>query len=136
MKRNVRNALAISGIAITMGATGLIYDSSANSGIGYGAQGPHREKMMRFKKTEHPKNHVRKYRPIMGIVLEKKDDCLVIRRNKREFTVKIDSDSRILNQKWQKVNFSDIRKGDKIRVFGELSDSTITARTIRDISIK
>lgn len=136
MKRNVQRALAISGIAITVGATGIVYDVSAKNDPTYGIQGSQREKMTRFKKTGCFNNFAKQQISVVGTVISKTDDSLAIKRGNKEYSIKVSDDARILDQKWQPINISGINNGDKIRVSGEISDSLITAKMIRDISLK
>ena len=51
-----------------------------------------------------------------------------------EYTVMTDSSTVFLNTARATIAFSDIESGDSIRVNGSLSDSTITATVVRDIS--
>ena len=43
--------------------------------------------------------------------------------------------ARILDRKWGAISLSDIKEGHKVRVFGTIADTIVTAKTVRDISI-
>lgn len=137
MKNKVRNALAISGLALAIGASGLTLTASANA---TGARKTNIEKhqsltkIARIKKTESIKKSFHK-RTFPGIVSAVSTDSMTITKGNKTYTVSISSATRALNRKWKTINLSDIKNGDKIIVQGSLSDTTITATTIRDISL-
>ncbi|MDD5463851.1 MAG: hypothetical protein PHP62_01780 [Candidatus Moranbacteria bacterium] len=139
MKKNVRNALAISGLALAIGASGLTLTASANTARNN--RGPQFErqqnpsKITRLKKTENITSSAHR-RTIPGIVDIISSDSLTITKGNKTYTVAIPLTARILNRKWNAMPFSDIKKGDKVRVFGTVSGANITAQTIRDISLQ
>ena len=52
------------------------------------------------------------------------------------YTVNVTSGAKIVNQRFGGIVFSDIKEGDKVRVWGPVSGTTITASVVRDVSIK
>jgi hypothetical protein len=135
MKKNVRNALAISGLALAIGASGLTLTASANTTTAKIEKHQSLTKIARVKKTETIKNDFHK-RTFHGTVTEISADSLTITKGSKTFTVNTSSTTRILNNNWKTINFSDIKSGDKIKIQGTVSNTIITARTIRDISLK
>src|SRR6266571_4656835 len=130
MKKNVRNALAISGLALAIGASGLTLEASANmnkSGRG-----------MRFERQQNPSKiiHLKKVertvglhrRTLPGIVTSVSTDSITISKGGKDFIVNIATETRILSRNWQTIDFSSIQNGDKIRVFGTLTGTTIAAQ--------
>ena len=139
MKKNVRKALAISGLAIAIGASGLTLTASADTN----------SKNQRFERHQNPYKISRATkkvdssektkwhrRAIPGFVSSISNDSITIKKGNKEFIVKISNETRILDRTWKTINLSEIKTGHKIRVFGTLSGTTVTAQTIRDISIK
>lgn len=140
MKKNVRKALAISGLAIAIGASGLNLSASANNTSDqYSRFERHQNpsKISRANKKEDRSEGIRRRRrAIPAFVTEISTDSITIKKGDKIFEVKTSDETRILNRLWQKIERSDIKVGDKIRVIGALSETTITAQTIRDISIR
>jgi len=115
MKKNVRNALAISGLALAIGTSGLTLTASAN--------------------TTNVRNITHR-RTIPGIVESILDDSLTMTKGNKIYTVSIPSTTRVLDHRWNTMPFSDIKKGDKVRISGTISGTNITAQTIRNISLQ
>ncbi|HOF42229.1 MAG TPA: hypothetical protein PLF30_02350 [Candidatus Moranbacteria bacterium] len=136
MKGNVRKALAISGIAITVGTAGIVYDASAGSGSDRSMHGSQQEKMTRSKKTENVKNRIKNLRSIRGTVTAKTGDSLIIKKGEKEYLLKINPDSRILNSKWQSLKLSDIKNGDRVRISVKQVDLVLMAKIVRNLSAK
>lgn len=135
MKKNVRNALAISGIAIAIGASGFVFEASANEKNFRNTQSSHQERILKSRKSGFEGRHSFGRRMLAGTVTEITNNSLRISRGEKEFTVILSDGARILDQKWSVIEFSKIEIGHKIRVQGAIADSVITAKTVRDISI-
>ena len=133
MKKNVRNALAISGLAIAIGTSGFTLDASANTGSRGQWQGSHQERILRPRKFETGTSG---RRIVVGTVSAVSDNSVTITSGLKTFTVNTSGDTRLLNQSWKTINFSNIAVGNKIRVFGTIADLTVTAQTVRDISLQ
>ena len=131
MKNNVRKALAISGLAIAIGTSGIVLDASANTG----SSGIHRSSQERILRSKRMERNLAGRHAISGTVTEISGDNITITRGSKTYTVTTSSTTKFINLKWKTIALSDIKKGDKIRVFGTLSDTTITAKTVRDISL-
>lgn len=137
MKKNVRNALAISGLALAIGTSGLTLTASANTTNFRNSRVARHQSLTRItrvKKTETIKKEAHR-RTFPGVVSAVSADSLTIKQGTKTYTVAISSTSRVLNRQWKTINLSDIKEGNKVRVFGTVSAATITAQTVRDISI-
>lgn len=137
MKKNVRNALAISGLALAIGASGLTLTASANTANRSGLNTERQQsitKITRIKKAEEIKN-IKHRRTIPGFVSAISTDSLTITKGEKTYTVTTSLATRVLDRKWNTTAFSDIKIGDKVRVFGTVLTTDITAQTIRDISL-
>ena len=137
MKKNVRNALAISGLALAIGASGLTLTASANTtGVRNARTARHQSltRITRVKKTESVRK-VAQRRTFPGVVSAVSTDSLTITQGTKTYTVATSSTTRVLNRQWKAINLSDIKEGDKIRVFGTVSGTNITAQTVRDITV-
>lgn len=131
MKKNVRNALAISGLAIVLGTSGIILDANASS---FNEKTSRFERNLKEKTTTKTEFFQRHRKIVTGIVSSLTEDSLTITRGEKTFTLTISPTTRIFNQAWEKIAFSDLKIGDQLKVAGTLSGSSIAARTIRDIS--
>jgi len=60
---------------------------------------------------------------------------LILTVNGVAYTVNLTANAKIVSQKFLAINFSDIKNGDRVDVFGPVSGATITASAVRDISI-
>jgi preprotein translocase subunit YajC len=135
MKKNVRQALAISGLAIALGTTGITLDANAYTGTQNYTRSSHQERILRSRKSENAKNHFGMHGIIVSTVTAINSDSLTVKSDSKKYTVNISSNTRILNKKWEKINLSNIQEGDKIKIAGNISDTIIAANTIRDISL-
>jgi hypothetical protein len=135
MKNNMRKALAISGMALAIGTSGFIIDASANSGSAR-IQRSHQERIVKTRRMENLSGAKHGRRTIVGTVSAIDGTTLTITKGSKTFTVNTNANTRILNKQWKAVTFSDIKKDDKIRVFGTISADVITAKTVRDISLQ
>jgi len=52
-----------------------------------------------------------------------------------DYTVTVGTSARVTNRTWQKIGLSDIKVGDKVRVFGAVSGTAIMAQIVRNISL-
>lgn len=136
MKKNVRNALAISGLALAIGASGLTLTASANTVNTKTRTEKHQSltKITRVKKTEAVKSIAHR-RTIPGVVSAISTDSITMKQGTKTYTVTTSTTTRTLNRKWQTIALSDIKAGDKIRVSGTVTGTAVTAQTVRDISI-
>ncbi|EKE20397.1 MAG: hypothetical protein ACD_8C00006G0009 [uncultured bacterium] len=139
MKKNVRNALAISGLAIAIGASGLTLN--ANADMQKNGRGPRFEsqqnpsKIFRAKKNDPTEKTKWHRRTIPGIVTTISANSFTVTSGNKSFTVNIAPETKILNRTWNEIALSEIEEGHKIRIAGTISGSTISAKTIRDISL-
>ncbi len=128
----MRNALAISGIAFVLGTSGIVLDAKA---------GTLRENNFRhernLKEKAIPKTGLvqRHRKGLTGIVSAISSDSLTIVKGAKTFTVTKNDTTRIFNKAWKNVDFASLKVGDKLIVHGVLTDTTLTARTIRDLSL-
>jgi hypothetical protein len=136
MKKNVRKALAISGLAITIGAAGMTLNASANTDFPNHINRSHQERIIRTKRIGHWGKMPHMRRVIPGTVTAIGDNSLTITHRSKTFTVNVSDTTRLLDLKWATILFSDIKVGDRVRVLGTLSDTSISAKTVRDISIQ
>jgi hypothetical protein len=134
MKKNVRNALAISGLALAMGASAFTLEASANNGSGARIQRSHQERIVRTKKIKTEKV-ASAHRFVSGTVSAVGENSITLTRGTKTYTVNIASDTRLLNRKWQTITLADIKVDNKLKVSGEVVDTVVTAKTVRDISL-
>ena len=52
------------------------------------------------------------------------------------YTVNVAAGAKIVNEKYSVIAFADIKTGDTVRVWGPVTDTTISASVVRDISIR
>ena len=131
MKSNMRKALAISGMAIILGTSGIILDASASTIKGNTFR---HERGLKGKVSPKTGLAQRHRKGLTGIVVSVSGDSATITRGGKTFTITKSDTTRIFNKAWKNVDFSTIQAGDKIVVHGTLTETTITARTIRDIT--
>ncbi|EKE12114.1 MAG: hypothetical protein ACD_14C00012G0001 [uncultured bacterium] len=137
MKKNMRNALAISGLAIAIGTSGFILDASANmNNRSSRIQRSHQERITRTKNTNGSEkiSHTRGF--AVGTVSNITEDSLTISNGSKTYIARFSEETRLLNHSWKSIILSDIKEGDKIKVFGTITDGIVTAKTIRNISIQ
>lgn len=133
MKKNVRKALAISGMTLAIGASGLILDASASTARPVRVQRSHQEKILRSKSSDlHEKNRKGR-KTFTGTVSEIKDNSITLLSGEKTFTAKISDETRILNKQWGTISLSELKSGDKIKIFGKSSGDIIIAKTLRII---
>lgn len=144
MKQKVRKALAISGMAIVMGTTGLAtHDANAYfSEKKAFTKTEHRNKEQfknwreyRSAKQEGNREHRKGVRMIPGVVSEITETTITMKRGDRTFTVKTTDTTKLVDRKWNTITRADIKVGNKLRVLGTISDNVITAKGIRNISL-
>lgn len=139
MKKNVRNALAISGLAIAIGTSGLTLTARASTSNNGNSlrfdrhQNP--SKIIRSKKTDRSEMVKMKKNVINGIIISTSDDSITIKKGARSFTVSISPETRTLNRAWQTISVSDIKVGHKVKISGLFSNTNLNAKTIRNISL-
>ena len=148
MKQKVRKALAISGMAIVMGTTGV----ATHEARAYAPEkkaftkSEHRNKEQfknwqehrNAKKEDFKQDGYRKFRGIRmvpGVVTAITDTTITIKRGDHTFSVKTTDTTKYLDRKWNTISKVDIKVGDKLRVRGTISENVITAKNIRNISL-
>ena len=52
------------------------------------------------------------------------------------YTINLATNAKIVNERFVAINFSAIKDGDKVRVYGPSSNNVITAVVVRDVSVK
>lgn len=133
MKKNVRKALAISGMTLAIGASGLILDASANYEKPARIQRSHQEKILRSRNTNlNEKNHKNR-RSYPGIVSNVSENTITFSSGEKTFTAKITGETRILDRTWNNIPLSSIKEGAKIKVTGKSAEEIISAKTVRVI---
>jgi len=135
MKKNVRNALAISGLAFAIGTSGFIIDASANTGGNSRIQRSHQERIVRTRRVVTEKTATGRH-IVMGTVSAVTDSTISLTKGAKTYTINTASDTRLLNLSWKTIALTDIKVGNKIRVFGAITDATVSAKTVRDISLQ
>lgn len=132
MKKNMRNALAISGMAIVLGTSGIVLDANAKT-INDG--GLRHERGLKGKNVLKNDLLQRHRKGLSGTVASIKSDSLDITKGTKTFTVSNTTTTRVFNKAWKSINFSDIQTTDKLVVHGTLTGTNFSARTIRDLSL-
>lgn len=79
------------------------------------------------------KKHAKKTE--QGVVKSVSNGSFVLAVRDTDYTVTTDASTRIVNRTWHKIPLSDLRVGDKVRVFGVANDAGIAANLVRDISL-
>lgn len=135
MKKNMRNALAISGLALAMGTSAITMRASADNGSRHAFQSSHQERILKTRKLNTEKISVKRLLTT-GTVSEinLKTKTITIIKDSKIFIVNA-GDARILDHNWQVLDFSGIAIGHKIKVSGTTTNTTITAKTIRNLSL-
>lgn len=147
MKQKVRKALAISGMAIVMGTAGIAtHNANAyNPERKAFSKNEHRNKEQ-FKNWQEYRNAKREgfkdgnhglrgIRMIPGVVTAISDTTITIKRGDRTFSIQTTETTKLLDRKWNTITKNDIKVGNKLRVRGTVVENTITAKTIRNISL-
>lgn len=122
MKQKVRKALAVSGMAIIIGTSGIAYTANNNIANANTAKIAHTRKIKFNNKI------------IKGTVKEISEDSLIIKNSNAEYTIKINTDTKIMNQEGEKIKSSEIKVNDNVRVKGKFDGTTLTAKKIKDLS--
>lgn len=117
-----------------MGTSALTLDASADMGNRGRIQRSHQERIVRTKKITTERIATGR-RVTVGTVSEKTGSTITLTRGAKTYTINASTDTRVLNKTWNTIALSDIKVGDKIRVFGTIADTTISAKTIRNISL-
>jgi len=134
MKKNVRNALAISGLALAMGASAFTMEASANMKGSARIQRSHQERIMGSKKIKTEKV-MQAHRFVTGFVQSVDNNTLTVTQGSKTFTVTVPTTTRILNRSWKEIPLTNIQVGNKVKISGTITDLKVTAKTIRDISL-
>lgn len=72
---------------------------------------------------------------MQGTVKAVSGSSLTLTVHSTDYMVNAASSARIKNRKWHTITLTDIQVGDKVRVYGSVSGTVVTARIIRDISL-
>lgn len=96
----------------------------------------------------HDKDKIKKVRPLFkqeqvlargltGKILTVATSTVELQIGKKKtVSVEVDANDIIVNRIWDRINFSDLKVGDRIQVFGNLSaTTTVAAKFIRDLSL-
>ncbi len=145
---NKINKLAVSGVAITLvvGASLSAFSFSLAKGpVSYPRINHQATSTATTTRTEYPgvrnkaatagKQERPSFKTVQGTVKSVSTDSLVLSVRSTDYTVTTASATRIVNRVWRHIKLSDINAGDKARVFGKISSTTIAAQIIRDISL-
>jgi hypothetical protein len=87
------------------------------------------------KKDKKDKDDAKVYTGVAGTVAS---SSLTLNSENKIYSVLVASSTKILNRNWLRINLSDIRVNDRIRIYGILhgtSTTDIDAEVIRDISL-
>jgi hypothetical protein len=83
-----------------------------------------------IKETPKPAIHI--------LIIESIDttnNVLTGKLNDQTITVKLVNTTKLIDRNWKTINFNQLKTNDTIRVYGILSDNSLEASVIRDISI-
>ena len=72
---------------------------------------------------------------VQGVIKETSACSFVITVRNTDYTVTAMTSARVINRVWKKIALSDIKVGDKVRVYGAITGTNITAEIVRDISL-
>lgn len=133
MKKNVRKALAISGLAFAIGASSFTLRANAGNDTTARIQRSHQERIVRVKNLKSERiSHTRGF--AVGTVSVISENSITIENKSKHFSARISAETRLLDGAWNNITLSDIKIGDRVKVFGTTSDGVISAKTIRNIS--
>lgn len=130
MKQNVRKALAISGMAVIIGTTGMTYYANA--------------KVLESKKAnfsnekrfnEDKSGRKLKSRTIPGKVVALNENSLEIRKGNTLYEVELGNQISLIDKQKNAIAFNEIKTGHRLRIRGILLGKKITASQIRDVSL-
>lgn len=130
MKQNVRKVLAVSGMAIVIGASSFGYEASANFSNNSSTKVKNET---RIRKQEHRISG--KKRTIPGRIASINGAVITLTKGNKTYTVNTNTETKFLNRKWATIAIGNLKVGDKLRIRGTVLEKTITAETVRDISI-
>lgn len=138
MKQNVRRALAISGIAVVIGTTGIAHNADAKIETKIEKNSHSKEFSTRNNFTTNvaarKQETSKQRRTVLGTVTYISENYLKIKTRNKIYTVNISPNTRILDVGWQKMSPQNIKLNDKLRILGTISEKNISAQTIRDVS--
>ena len=83
--------------------------------------------------TQHAKKPV--FKTLQGTVKAVSADSFTLTVRSVGYTVNATSSPRIVNRVWKTITLADIQVGDKVRVYGGILGTSISAKIIRDISL-
>jgi len=129
MKQNVRKALAISGMAVIIGTAGMTHYASAKNI--YRKNSTYNEKAVKQGNVPHKT----KNRAIPGKVLNVGTNSLEIRKGNTNYTIELGNQVALVDKFKNNITFADIKPGHKLRIRGTMDGNSITATSVRDISL-
>lgn len=83
--------------------------------------------------TKHAKRPVLK--TVQGTVKAVSADSFTLTVHSMDYTVSATSSTRMVNRVWKSIMLADIQVGDKVRVYGGILGTTVSAKIVRDISL-
>jgi hypothetical protein len=89
-----------------------------------------KKEVKQILKETKPKIHV-----LTVETIDKINNTLTAKLNSQTITVKLANGAKLIDRNFKTIAFDKIEANDKIRVYGVLSDNTLEASVIRDISI-
>ncbi len=84
---------------------------------------------------EHGKPAAKLKRTLQGTIKEIGSGSFVLTVRDTNYAVTTSASTRIVNRTWHKITLSDIKVGDKVRVYGLITGTSIAAQIVRDISL-
>ncbi len=91
--------------------------------------------LMKQKRDDDKKNDQMTGKIIEGTATAVASSSYTVAHDGKVTTVVTTSATKFVNKNWNTISASDIQVGDKIRAFGNLSSTTLTAEVVRDVSI-
>ncbi|MEM5814165.1 MAG: hypothetical protein QXP82_03565 [Candidatus Aenigmatarchaeota archaeon] len=76
-----------------------------------------------------------KFKTLQGKIKSVSESSLTLTVRKTDYVVTPSDKVRIVNKTWKPITLNDIQTGDTVRVFGALTDTSVTAKVIRDVSL-
>ncbi len=71
----------------------------------------------------------------VGVAGTVASSSLILTSQEKTYTVHLTSSTKILNKNWLKINLSQIQSGNKVKIYGNASNTDIQAGVVRDISL-
>jgi len=71
---------------------------------------------------------------IVGKVTSMTDTSLQVKMGDKDYTVNVDSSAKVVDRMNKAMKLSDVKTGDKVSVSGAVTDMTVQAKVVRDVS--